>query len=59
MRTAELKLTVRDGDKRLLVSALIPQFTEADLREKGEVILMLANLYLKEQHKRILRRTLQ
>jgi hypothetical protein len=59
MRTAELKLTVRDGDKRLLVSALIPQFTEADLREKGEVILMLANLYLKEQHKRILRRATQ
>jgi len=59
MRTAELKLTVRDGDKRLLVSALIPQFTEADLREKGEVILLLANLYLKEQHKRILRRATQ
>jgi len=57
MRQERLEITIRSGDKRLLVSALIPQFEPSDLKEKGEMVLMLANLYLKGQHERLLRRT--
>jgi len=57
MKQERLEITIRSGDERLLVSALIPQFTKQDLEEKGEMILLLANLYLKGQHEKLLRRT--